>query len=156
MAVPRVVKAFETYTESVPKTEDVTISWKSRRQVPRDVVRQYSVKIPYIENIPRQYKIKVPNQVMKKGERTIPKQIPRTKYQSVKRDLGKWVTEVSTIPTFEIESDRCGCSTCCPKNRTVRKKVWQPNIVTSRVPYTVYQTVKQKVPYEYPVLENQI
>jgi hypothetical protein len=154
VAVPYVSKAYENFTKSVPYEEDVVVSWKSRKQVPREVKRQYSVKIPYIENIPRQYKVKIPVQVMKKGMRTVPKQIPRTKYQTVKRDMGKWVTSVATIPTYEIESDRCGCSTCCPKTRSVRKTVWQPNIVASRIPYTVYETVKKEVPYEYPVLEH--
>ncbi len=155
VAVPEIVKAYENYTESVPYEEEVAISWKTRQQSARQVTRKYTVKIPYIENIPRQYKIKVPKQVMKKGDRTTPKQIPRTKYQAIKRDMGKWVTTVSTIGTYEIEADRCGCSTCCPKTRTVRKTVWQPNVVTSQIPYTVYETVKQKVPYEYPVLEYQ-
>ena len=140
VAVPRIEKAFEYYTESKAFNEDVTFSWQSRKQEPREVTRQYTVRIPYIENIPRQYKVKVPVQVMEKGQREVPKQIPRTRYQSVKRDVGKWVTEVCTIPTYEIESDHCGCSTCCPKTRTVRKTVWQPNIVTSSVPYTVYET----------------
>ena len=154
VAVPYLVKATENYTVGEPYYEDVVVSWQSRRQTKRDVTRNYSVKIPYIENIPRQYRVKVPVQVMKKGKRTIPKQIPRTKYQAVKRDTGRWVTTVTTIPTYEIEADRCGCSTCCPKTRTVRKTVWQPNIVTSQIPYTVYETVKQEVPYEYPVLEH--
>ena len=154
VAVPYVEKAYENYTISEPYEEEVVISLKTRRQEPREVTRNYTVKIPYIENIPRQYKIKVPIQVMKKGKRYIPKQIPRTKYQAVKRDVGQWVTTVDTIPTYEIESDRCGCSTCCPKNRTVRKTVWQPRIVTSQKPYTVFETVKQEIPYEYPVLEH--
>ena len=153
VAVPAVVKAYENYTEAVPVTENVTVNLTTRRQVPREVVRKYEVRIPFIENIPRQYKVKVPMQVMKKGVRTIPKQIPRTKYQLVKKDIGKWATTVDTIPTYEIESDRCGCSTCCPKNRTVRRTVWQPNVVVSKVPYTVFETVKKKIPYEYPVLE---
>ena len=154
VAVPEVVYAYENYTISEPYFEDVVVPLKTRKQVEREVTRTYDVKIPYIENIPRQYKVKVPVQVMKKGKRTIPKQIPRTRYQTVKRDEGRWVTTVATIPTYEIESDRCGCSTCCPKTRTVRKTVWQPNIVLSRIPYTVFETVKQEVPYEYPVLEH--
>lgn len=154
VAVPEVVKAYENFTRSVPYTEDVTISWETRKQESREVTRQYTVRIPYIENIPRQYKVKVPVQLMKKGERFVPKQIPRTKYQTVKRDVGKWVTTVCTIPTYEIEADRCGCSTCCPKTRTVRKTVWQPKIVNSKIPYTVFETVKKKVPFEYPVLKE--
>ena len=154
VAVPGVRKAYETYTVSVPREEEIEIPIKTRKQVAREVTRNYSVKIPYVEHIPRQYRIKVPMTVMKKGERFIPKQIPKTKYQTIKRDMGKWVTTVETIPTYEIESDRCGCSTCCPKTRTVRKTVWQPRIVSSRKPYTVFETVKQKVPYEYPVLEH--
>ena len=156
VAVPTLKKTVVNYEVSEPFEEKVVISWETRKQVPREVTRQYTVKIPYIENIPRQYKVKVPIQVMTKGERTIPKQIPRTKYQTVKRDVGKWVTNVCTIPTYEIESDHCGCSTCCPKTRTVRKTVWQPKIVTSKVPYTVFETVKETVPYEYPELKYKI
>ena len=156
VAVPELQKAFQTFLVSEPYQEDVQISWESREQVPRQVTRDYSVKIPYIENFPRQYKIKVPHTVMKKGFRTIPKQIPRTRYQTVKRDEGKWVTDVSTIPTVEVTRDHCGCSTCCPQTRTVRRTKWQPRIVTSRVPYTVFETVKEKVPYEYPVVEYSV
>lgn len=154
VAVPRVVRVLEYDIVSEPYEEDVVISWETRKQVPRDVKKQYTVKIPYIENIPRQYKVKVPVQTMVKGERFVPKQISRTKYQTVKRDVGKWVTTICTIPTLEIEADRCGCSTCCPRNRTVRKTVWQPKIVTSKIPYTVFETVKKRVPYEYPVLKT--
>ncbi len=153
VAEPYIEKVWETYTESVPYKENVVVSWQSRKQVPRQVTRPYTVRIPYIENIPRQYEIKVPHTVMKKGIRTVPKQIPQTKYQIVKQDKGHWVTEVSTLPTIEVTSDRCGCSTCCPQTKTVRKTRWQPNIVTQRIPYTTYETVKQKVPYEYPVVE---
>ena len=153
VAVPQLVTAYENYTVSKPYEEEVTISWNTRRQVPREIVQKYDVRIPYIENIPRQYRIKVPHQVMKKGKRTVPKQIPRTRYQIVKRDMGRWETEICTLPTYEVSLDLCGCSTCCPKTRTVRRTVWKPNVVTSKIPYTVFDTVKQEVEFEYPVLE---
>ena len=157
----------QTYTVTVPYKEEVEeVYWEnetyeemvSRPSITkalqsRDVVKPYQVKIPYIEHVPQMYAINIPFETKAKKYRVVPQQTPVTKQQTVKRDMGRWVTETVNLETYEIGNDRCGCSTCCPQTRTVRKTRWVPNIVSQNLPYTTFKTAAKKVPYEVPVIK---
>ena len=157
----------ETYTVTVPYKEEIEeVFWENEAYeetadrpyqvktiVGRDVARPYIVKLPYVEHVPQVYSIRVPYETKETRYREVPRQMPVTKFQMVKRDMGRWVTDTVSLQTYEEGQDLCGCPTCCPKARTIRKTKWVPNIVTRKLPYTTYKTVKQKVPYEVPVMK---
>ena len=157
----------QTYTVTVPYKEEIeevywenesyeeTVSRPSTAKTlkSREVVKPYRVKIPYIEHVPQMYSINIPFEAKETKYRVIPQQIPVTKQQTVKRDMGRWVTKSVSLDTFEVGSDRCGCPTCCPKARTIKQTSWIPNVVTQQLPYTTFKTVKKKVPYEVPVIK---
>ncbi len=84
--------------------------------------------------------------------RTIPRQIPETRFRTVTSDHGRWQTELVNVPTCDVATDRFGCSSCCPGMQTLRRTIWCPQPVTQQIPYTVFRTVEQRVPYSVPVL----
>ena len=157
----------QTYTVTVPYKEEIEeIFWENEAYeesadrpyqvktiVGRDVTRPYVVKLPYVEHVPQVYTIRVPFETTATRYREIPRQMPVTKFQMVKRDMGRWVTDTVSLQTYEEGQDLCGCPTCCPKARTIRKTKWVPNIVSRKLPYTSFKTVKQKVPYQVPVMK---
>ena len=157
----------QTYTVTVPYKEEIEeVFWEnesyeemvSRPSITktlqaRDVVKPYRVKIPYVEHVPQMYSINIPYEAKATKYREIPHQIPVTKYQMVKRDMGRWVTDTVSVDTFEIGQDRCGCPTCCPQARTIKQTRWVPNIVTQSLPYTTFKTVKKRIPYEMPEIK---
>jgi hypothetical protein len=103
--------------------------------------------------VPQVYTIRVPYETKETRYREVPRQMPVTKFQMVKRDMGRWVTDTVSLQTYEEGTDLCGCPTCCPKARTIRKTKWVPNVVSRKLPFTTYKTVKQKVPYQVPVMK---
>jgi len=157
----------ETYTVTVPYKEEIEeVFWENeafeesaerpyqvKTIVGRDVTRPYVVKLPYVEHVPQVYTIRVPYESTETRYREVPRQMPVTKFQMVKRDMGRWVTDTVSLQTYEEGQDLCGCPTCCPKARTIRKTKWVPNIVSRKLPYTTFKTVKQKVPYQVPVMK---
>ena len=157
----------QSYTVTVPYKEEIEeVFWENEAYeetadrpyevktiVGRDVTRPYIVKLPYVEHVPQVYTIRVPYETTETRYREVPRQMPVTKFQMVKRDMGRWVTDTVSLQTYEEGQDLCGCPTCCPKARTIRKTKWVPNIVSRKLPYTTYKTVKQKVPYQAPVMK---
>ena len=157
----------ETYTVTVPYKEEIEeVYWDNeafeetadrpyqvKTIVGRDVARPYVVKLPYVEHVPQVYTIRVPYEAKETRYREVPRQMPVTKFQMVKRDMGRWVTDTVSLQTYEEGQDLCGCPTCCPKARTIRKTKWVPNVVSRKLPYTTFKTVKQKVPYQVPVMK---
>lgn len=153
VTVPYKEEIEEEYYENESYEETADREYTVKTPVARDVVKPYQVKLPYVEHVPQNYTIRIPYEARETKYREIPKQVPVTKYQMVKRDLGKWVTRTIKVNTYEEGEDLCGCPTCCPANRTIRKTIWKPRVVTQKLPYTTFKTVKQRVPYEVPVMK---
>ena len=153
VSVPYKEEIEEVYWENEPYEETVSRDYEVKTIVGRDVTKPYVVKLPYTEHVPQTYTIRIPYEAQETRYREIPKQTPVTKYQKVKRDLGRWVTESVSLETYEEGQDLCGCPTCCPKARTIRRTRWVPNVVTQKLPYTDFKTVKQIVPYQVPVIK---
>jgi len=153
VTVPYKEEVEEVFWENEPYTEMVSRPSATKTLKSRDVVKPYRVKIPYVEHVPQMYSINIPYESKAAKNRVIPQQIPVTKYQTVKRDTGRWVTDTVSVDTLEIGNDRCGCPTCCPKARTITQTRWVPNVVTQSLPYTTFKTVKKRVTYEAPEIK---
>ena len=153
VTVPYKQEIEEVYWENEPYEEMVSRPSVTKSLKSRDVVKPYRVKIPYVEHVPQMYSINIPYEAKSTKYRVIPQQIPVTKYQKVKRDMGRWVTDTVSVDTIEVGQDRCGCPTCCPKARTIKQTRWVPNIVTHSLPYTTFKTVNKHIPYEKPEIK---
>ncbi len=153
VTVPYKEEIEEVYWENEPYEEMVSRPSITKTLKSRDVVKPYRVKIPYVEHVPQMYSINIPYEAKSTKYRVIPHQIPVTKYQTVKRDMGRWVTDTVSVDTFEEGHDRCGCPTCCPQARTIKQTRWVPNVVTQSLPYTTFKTVKKRIPYEVPEIK---
>lgn len=153
VTVPYKEEIEEVYYENEAFEETADRPYQVKTIVGRDVAQPYVVKLPYVEHVPQVYTIRVPYEAKETRYREVPRQIPVTKFQMVKRDMGRWVTDAVSLQTYEEGQDLCGCPTCCPKSRTIRKTKWVPNVVSRKLPYTTYKTVKQKVPYQVPVMK---
>ena len=153
VTVPYKEEIEEVYWENEPYEEMVNRPSPTKTLKSRDVVKPYRVKIPYVEHVPQMYSINIPYESKATKYRVIPHQTPVTKYQKVKRDMGRWVTDTISVDTFEIGQDRCGCPTCCPQARTIKQTRWVPNVVTQSLPYTTFKTVKKRIPYEAPEIK---
>ena len=153
VTVPYKEEIEEVYWENEPYEEMVSRPSPTKTLKSRDVVKPYRVQIPYVEHVPQMYSINIPYEAKATKYRVIPHQIPVTKYQKVKRDMGRWVTDTVSVDTFEIGQDRCGCPTCCPQARTIKQTRWVPNVVTQSLPYTTFKTVKKRIPYESPEIK---
>lgn len=153
VTVPYKEEVEEVYWENEPYEEMVSRPSIAKSLRSRDVVKPYRVKIPYVEHTPQMYSINIPYQATETKYRVVPQQTPETKQQTVKRDMGRWVTETVALDTFEVGDDFCGCPTCCPKTRTIKQTRWVPNVVMQQLPYTTFKTIKKKVPYEVPVIK---
>ncbi len=154
VTVPYKEEIEEVFYENEAYEETADRAYQVKTIIGRDVTRPYVVKLPYVEHMPQVYTVKIPFETKETRYREVPRQMPVTKFQMVKRDMGRWVTDTISVETFEEGQDMCGCPTCCPKGRTVRKTRWVPNVVSRKIPFTTFKTVKQKVPYQVPVTKH--
>ena len=154
VAVPYTENAEETYYENVAYEEQITKTIPTKIQVPRSVAKTYNVKIPYTEHVTQNFNVNVEYQEMQTRFRNVTKQVPVTKYRTISRDMGSWKKEQCTSPTCSMFTDGCGCTTCCAGMQHTFKNVWCPKVVTQRIPYTDYQDVIRRIPYQVPVVKQ--
>lgn len=158
-----------TCTVCEPKYEPRECTYQVRVPVTNVVDQTYWTCQPVVHKVDQPYTVMVPRQVEVKGVRTVCRVVQETEMRKVTCDKGHWDTcieEVPCRPRCRLFR-RCGhktCGTCgdcgtgcdtgcgecdatCQPTRTVCRKVWVPNIVTTEVPVTVCRTVQEKVPY---------
>ena len=96
---------------------------------------------PYTEQIAQSYNVCVPVTQTHTATRSVTKCVPVTTMKTVTKDMGSYQCQAVECP-----HDR---RLRMPRNASIYKKVWVPNLVCEQVPCTTYQRQTCEVPYTY-------
>jgi len=133
---PEVRQQNVNYCRMVPETQMVNVTSTVVVPEQRTTTQQYTECRMTYETVSRQITIDVPQMETRQGTRTVCKPVAVQETTTVCRDMGGWQTQSYT--------DCCGCTHCC--------QVWVPNVVTEKVPVTVYKPQFVEEAFQYQVM----